>query len=84
MVPAEAGTPVDRRIPTVIRKNICPSLPKLLAFAGSTRKDSLNKLLVKIAAKGAESAGAQVTFLDLKDYPLPLYDGDLENRIGHP
>jgi NAD(P)H-dependent FMN reductase len=61
-----------------------PITPKILAFAGSTRKDSLNKQLVKVAAKGAEAAGATVTFLDLKDYPLPLYDGDLEAASGIP
>lgn len=58
--------------------------PKILAFAGSLRKDSLNKKLVKIAIRGAEEAGAQVTYIDLKDYPLPLYDGDIESSQGIP
>jgi chromate reductase, NAD(P)H dehydrogenase (quinone) len=53
---------------------------KILAFAGSTRKESLNKKLARIAAAAAEAAGAQVTFIDLRDYPLPLYDGDLEEE----
>ncbi len=57
---------------------------KILAFAGSTRKDSYNKKLVKIAAKAAEEAGAEVTFIDLKDYPLPLYDEDDEEASGLP
>lgn len=57
---------------------------KILAFAGSARKDSFNKKLAKLAAKGAESAGAKVTFLDLKDYPLPLYDQDVESEKGLP
>ncbi len=52
--------------------------PKLLAFAGSTRQDSFNKKLVKVAADGAREAGADVTIIDLKDYPLPLFDQDLE------
>lgn len=52
--------------------------PKILAFAGSTRKNSFNKLLVKIAANGAQKAGASVTVIDLKDYPLPIFDEDLE------
>lgn len=52
--------------------------PKLLAFAGSTRQDSFNKKLVKVAAEGAREAGADVTIIDLKDYPLPLFDQDLE------
>lgn len=51
---------------------------KILAFAGSTRTDSLNKKLVKVAAEMAKSAGAEITFIDLRDYPLPLYDGDVE------
>jgi NAD(P)H-dependent FMN reductase len=59
-------------------------MPKILAFAGSSRKDSLNKKLVKIAALGAESAGATVTFIDLADYPMPLFNQDLESQQGMP
>lgn len=59
-------------------------VPKILAFAGSTRTDSFNKKLVKIAAQGAQAAGAQVTYLDLRDLPMPLYDGDLEIKEGIP
>lgn len=58
--------------------------PKILAFAGSLRKDSHNKKLVKIAAKGAEDAGGIVTYIDLKDYPLPLYDQEIEDATGIP
>ncbi len=58
--------------------------PKILAFAGSTRKDSFNKKLVRIAVAGAKQAGAEVALIDLADYPLPLYDGDLEEREGLP
>lgn len=56
----------------------------LLAFAGSTRQDSFNKKTLAIAVCGAEKAGAQVTVLDLRDFSLPLYDGDLESREGLP
>ncbi len=59
-------------------------IPKILAFAGSTRTDSFNKKLVKIAEEGAKAAGAQVTYLDLRDLPMPLYDGDLEIKEGIP
>lgn len=58
--------------------------PRILAFAGSLRKDSFNKKLVRIAARAAEAAGAQVTLIDLRDYPLPVYDGDLEAEQGLP
>ena len=57
---------------------------KILAFAGSARKDSFNKKLVKIAAEGARAAGAEVTYLDFRDLPLPLYDEDLEAALGLP
>lgn len=58
--------------------------PRILAFAGSARKASYNKLLVKVAARGAAAAGADVTVADLRDYPLPIYDGDLEAEQGIP
>ena len=54
--------------------------PRILAFAGSLRKDSLNKKLARAAALGAEEAGASVTYIDLKDYPLPIYDGEIEEE----
>lgn len=57
---------------------------KILAFAGATRKGSFNKKLIKLAAKGAEAAGAEVTLVDLRDFPMPLYDGDLEAAEGLP
>ena len=57
---------------------------KVLAFAGSLRQGSLNKKLVKQAAKGAEAAGAQVTYIDLRDFNIPVYDGDLEDKIVQP
>ena len=60
------------------------SLPKILAFAGSTRKDSFNKNLVRIAANGARKAGAEVTLVDLSDYLLPLFDQDYEIKEGQP
>lgn len=57
---------------------------RILAFAGSTRAGSFNKKLAAAAAKGAENAGAEVTLIDLRDYPMPLYDGDLEAAEGLP
>lgn len=57
---------------------------KLLVFSGSARKGSYNKLLAKNAAEIGEKLGAEVTYVDLKDYPMPIYDGDLEEEIGLP
>src|SRR6266478_8702053 len=59
-------------------------VPRILAFAGSLRRDSFNKKLVSIAAQGAREAGAEVMLIDLKDFPLPLYDQDLEAEQGMP
>ena len=59
-------------------------MTKILAFAGSTRRDSLNRKLIQAATSIAEGAGAEVTLLDLNDYPLPLYNGDLEAKEGVP
>jgi NAD(P)H-dependent FMN reductase len=58
--------------------------PKILALAGSLRKESYNKKLVKIAAESARRAGAEVTYIDLRDYSLPLMDEDLEASEGLP
>jgi NAD(P)H-dependent FMN reductase len=58
--------------------------PRILAFAGSTRTESYNKKLVRIAAAGARAAGAEVTLVDLRDLPLPLFDEDLERDEGLP
>lgn len=60
------------------------SAPRILAFAGSARRDSFNKKLVKIAARGAIEAGAMVTVIDLADYAAPLFDEDLEKKDGLP
>ncbi|NMG58309.1 NADPH-dependent oxidoreductase [Geitlerinema sp. P-1104] len=57
-------------------------MTKILAFAGSSRTGSFHKALVKIAAQGAEAAGADVTVIDLGDYPMPLYNQDLEAKEG--
>ena len=57
---------------------------KILAFAGSLRNGSFNKKLIRIAAEGARAAGAEVTVIDMKDFPLPVYDGDEEAAKGLP
>ncbi len=60
------------------------SQPRILAFAGSAREDSWNHQLVENAASGATSAGADVTIIRFADYPLPLFDQDLEAEQGLP
>ncbi len=57
---------------------------KIIAFAGSARGESFNKKLVKVAAACAQKAGADVQFIDLRDYPMPIFDEDLEKQEGLP
>ncbi len=58
--------------------------PKILTFSGSTRSDSLNTKLMHEAKGIAEQMGAEVNVIDLKDYPMPFYDADLEANEGLP
>ena len=58
--------------------------PKILAFAGSAKATSVNKLALAVAAEGAIEAGAEVTIIDLKDFPMPIMDEDLEAAEGLP
>ena len=60
------------------------SLPKVLVFAGSIRTGSFNARLAALATKELVLAGADVTRISLLDYPMPLYDGDLEAKSGPP
>lgn len=57
---------------------------KILAFSGSTRRESFNRQLLAIAVTAAREAGAEVTQIDLGDFPLPIYDQDLEQESGPP
>ena len=56
---------------------------KLLIFAGSTRTQSFNRRLAKVAADLASQAGAEVTLLELSSLDIPLYNADLE-ALGTP
>ena len=58
--------------------------PKIVVFAGSVRAGSINQKLVDAAAGAIEAAGGAATAISLKDYALPLYDGDLQAREGIP
>ena len=57
---------------------------KILAFSGSGRKDSVNKKVLAVAAKGAEEAGAEVTIVNLEDFAMPIFNEDLEAEHGMP
>jgi chromate reductase len=58
--------------------------PKILAFAGSAKAGSVNKHAVAAAAEGARAVGAEVVLIDLRDYPMPIMDEDLEAADGLP
>ncbi|HMM34224.1 MAG TPA: NAD(P)H-dependent oxidoreductase [Thermoanaerobaculia bacterium] len=58
--------------------------PRILALAGSLRAGSYNRRVLAVAADGARTAGADVTGIDLRDFPLPVYDADLESASGLP
>lgn len=57
---------------------------KLLAFSGSARKDSYNTKALKLLVRAAQAAGAKVTVINLSDYSMPIYDGDLESQQSLP
>ncbi len=57
---------------------------KILVIPGSLRTGSLNAKLAAAAAQELVRAGADVTRISLGDFPLPIYDGDLQSRSGVP
>ena len=57
---------------------------RLLFFAGSTREGSFNRKLAALAHHIAEANGIEAVLVDLKDYPMPIYNGDLEAKEGPP
>lgn len=57
---------------------------KVLVLAASLRADSLNSKLAALAARLAERAGATVDHAWMRDFDVPLYDGDLESESGMP
>lgn len=58
--------------------------PNILVFGGSIRTGSLSAILAALAAKELAVAGADVTLISLADYPLPIYNGDIEANDGFP
>jgi chromate reductase len=57
---------------------------KILVIPGSLRTGSLNVKLAATAAHELAQAGAEVTRISLGDFPLPIYDGDLQTKSGVP
>jgi chromate reductase, NAD(P)H dehydrogenase (quinone) len=57
---------------------------KILVIPGSLRTGSLNARLAAAAAYELAQAGADVTRISLGDFPLPIYDGDLQTKSGVP
>jgi NAD(P)H-dependent FMN reductase len=58
--------------------------PRILVFAGSIRTGSFNRKLARATAEALKRRDVEVTFADLRDYPMPLYDGDQEASEGIP
>jgi NAD(P)H-dependent FMN reductase len=59
-------------------------IPHVLAFSGSVRRESLNKKLLASVVAATRTAGGEVTVIDFKLLPIPLYEGDLEDETGMP
>jgi chromate reductase len=58
--------------------------PKILVIPGSTRTGSHNVKLAALAAKELTLIDVDVTRISLQDYPLPIYEADLDARAGQP
>jgi chromate reductase len=59
-------------------------IPKILVFSSSVRTGSYNAKLAALAAKELTLIDADVTRISLADFPLPLFDPDLDARTGPP
>jgi len=55
---------------------------KVLAFAASSSRNSINKQLANFTA--SQIPEAQVELLDINDYEMPLFSEDREKELGHP
>ena len=59
-------------------------LPDIVTLSGSTRTGSFNAALAAHIARRLDALGASAEALSLKDFPMPIYDGDLEQAEGVP
>ena len=57
---------------------------KILVIPGSLRTGSLNARLAAVVAHELALSGAEITRISLSDFPLPIYDGDLQTKSGVP
>lgn len=73
-----------RRVVFPLLRRLYVSKPKILAFSGSARSGSFNQRLVENAAHAATQAGAEVRLINLRDFPMPIMNQDLEKEHGQP
>jgi NAD(P)H-dependent FMN reductase len=57
---------------------------KLLAFAASLRRESLNRKLILLAVDLAREAKAEVDLADFHEFDMPLYNADVQSSSGLP
>jgi chromate reductase, NAD(P)H dehydrogenase (quinone) len=57
---------------------------RLLAFAASLKRESLNRRLIKLAVELAREAQVEVDLADFREFDMPLYDADLQSSAGFP
>ena len=55
---------------------------KVLTFAATNSRNSINKQLVQFAA--SRLTHAEIDYVDINDFDLPIYNIDLENDYGIP
>ena len=58
--------------------------PKVLVFAGSTRRDAYSRRVANAVVLLLEAAGGKVTQVNLADFDMPIYNGDHEAAVGLP
>lgn len=56
----------------------------LLALAASLRTGSLNRKLLLVAAARARAHGVEVDLAEFREFMMPLFDADLQQREGFP
>ena len=58
--------------------------PRILVFPGSNRTGSWNATLAARLLKSLEALECEPSLISLRDYPMPIFDADLEDRAGPP